>query len=294
MFAEIFQRQHRRDPASPRFPPHCPMRQCVVLSDAPDVSSVYFPLVRFLPSLSSHLSLTRRCDAAGSFHRQNLTWRGFSDEYGDKLSACVSLSLFQSLSACLWHTYTFPGSTSYFTVRCVTRGDIGAVYRHIWYGLVKRKCFLPVLCLGMLYLLHTARPEMKNQHSWLCSVAALNLHGLSPALPLVPVEDRPDKVQITALAKKQNKKKTTPWLVFWKVIGNWVNQGKNPANQLERTLDFISWKKKKERKKILVRSSTLSLPARSIRVHLRFFSVSFLHVVLVLRSLERLNKGLTV
>lgn len=66
---------------------------------------------------------------------------------------------------------------------------------------------LPVLCLGMLYLLHTGRPEMKNQHGRLCSAAALNLHGPSPALPPVPVEDGPDRVQI---AKKKEKKATRP------------------------------------------------------------------------------------
>lgn len=115
----------------------------------------------------------------------------------------------------------------------------------------------------MLYLLHTGRPEMKNQHGRLCSAAALNLHGPSPGFPAVPVEDRPNRVHIAALEKTERKKKRKRLglLVFWKMRGNWVNQGQSPAHQLERAFNFICWKKKK--KVLLVRSSTLRLPASS-------------------------------
>lgn len=79
---------------------------------------------------------------------QGLTWKGFHDIPADGgITASV----------CLGHAHThFRGSTSHFTACWVTQCDTSAVYWQIWYSWA-RSAFQPGLCLGMLYLLHTAR-----------------------------------------------------------------------------------------------------------------------------------------
>lgn len=120
-------------------------------------------------------------DAEGHFSAR--TWKGFHDIPADGgITASV----------CLRHAHThFRGSTSHFTACWVTWCDTSAVYWQIWYSWA-RSAFLPGLCLGMLYLLHTARRWKPTLWALFClekkKAAALNLHGSSHTLPQVPVE----------------------------------------------------------------------------------------------------------